>query len=94
MEAVVPHEITTELTQILANLVLGDNKIRSKCAIFSIRVPHAKRPAVQNRRSMIDWLKPQTCTCSHWLSSLLQLILKWQVDMYYVSIPLPSLNGA
>lgn len=29
MEAVVPHEITTELTQILANLVLGDNKIRS-----------------------------------------------------------------
>lgn len=30
MEAVVPQEITTELTQILANLVLGDNKIRSK----------------------------------------------------------------
>ncbi|KIJ63543.1 hypothetical protein HYDPIDRAFT_92367 [Hydnomerulius pinastri MD-312] len=29
MEAVVPQEITTELTQILANLVLGDNKIRS-----------------------------------------------------------------
>lgn len=30
MDAVVPQEITTELTQILANLVLGDNKIRSK----------------------------------------------------------------
>lgn len=30
MEAVVPQEITAELTQILANLVLGDNKIRSK----------------------------------------------------------------
>ncbi|KIK93959.1 hypothetical protein PAXRUDRAFT_33792 [Paxillus rubicundulus Ve08.2h10] len=29
MEAVVPQEITAELTQILANLVLGDNKIRS-----------------------------------------------------------------
>ncbi|KAI6101042.1 armadillo-type protein [Pisolithus croceorrhizus] len=29
MEAVVPQEITSELTQILANLVLGDNKIRS-----------------------------------------------------------------
>lgn len=29
MEAVVPQEITNELTQILANLVLGDNKIRS-----------------------------------------------------------------
>lgn len=31
MEAVVPQEITAELTQILANLVLGDNNIRSKC---------------------------------------------------------------
>ncbi|KAI5991786.1 armadillo-type protein [Pisolithus marmoratus] len=29
MEAVVPQEITSELTQILANLVLGDNTIRS-----------------------------------------------------------------
>ncbi|KAH7883434.1 ARM repeat-containing protein [Phlebopus sp. FC_14] len=29
MEAVVPQEITAELTQILANLVLGDNRIRS-----------------------------------------------------------------
>ncbi|KAN0081729.1 Armadillo-type fold [Tylopilus felleus] len=29
MESVVPQEITIELTQILANLVLGDNKIRS-----------------------------------------------------------------
>lgn len=32
MDPVVPQEITAELTQILANLVLGDNKIRSKCA--------------------------------------------------------------
>jgi hypothetical protein len=30
MESVVPAEITTELTQILSNLVLGDNEIRSK----------------------------------------------------------------
>ncbi|KAK7458738.1 importin subunit beta-3 [Stygiomarasmius scandens] len=29
MEPVVPHEITAELTQILSNLVLGDNEIRS-----------------------------------------------------------------
>ncbi|KAH7920554.1 ARM repeat-containing protein [Leucogyrophana mollusca] len=29
MEAVVPQEITAELTQILANLVLGDNEIRA-----------------------------------------------------------------
>jgi hypothetical protein len=30
MDAVVPAEITAELTQILSNLVLGDNEIRSK----------------------------------------------------------------
>ncbi|KAJ7666060.1 hypothetical protein DFH06DRAFT_266334 [Mycena polygramma] len=29
MESVVPQEITTELTQILSNLLLGDNEIRS-----------------------------------------------------------------
>ncbi|KAG6843180.1 hypothetical protein H0H93_001961 [Arthromyces matolae] len=29
MESVVPDEITHELTQILSNLVLGDNEIRS-----------------------------------------------------------------
>lgn len=31
MEAIVPPEVTAELTQILSNLVLGDNQIRSKC---------------------------------------------------------------
>lgn len=31
MESVVPPEITAELTQILSNLVLGDNEIRSRC---------------------------------------------------------------
>jgi len=30
MESVVPPQITTELTQILSNLVLGDNEIRAK----------------------------------------------------------------
>ena len=30
MDPVVPQEVTTELTQILSNLVLGDNQIRSK----------------------------------------------------------------
>jgi hypothetical protein len=30
MDAVVPSEITAELTQILSNLVLGDNEIRQK----------------------------------------------------------------
>lgn len=39
MEAVVPQEITAELTQILANLVLGDNKIRSKYDSIHILQP-------------------------------------------------------
>lgn len=30
MESVVPPQITAELTQILSNLVLGDNEIRSR----------------------------------------------------------------
>ena len=30
MESVVPPQITAELTQILSNLVLGDNEIRAK----------------------------------------------------------------
>lgn len=30
MEAVVPPQVTAELTQILSNLVLGDNEIRAK----------------------------------------------------------------
>lgn len=30
MDPVVPPEIAAELTQILSNLVLGDNEIRSK----------------------------------------------------------------
>ena len=36
MEAIVPPEVTAELTQILSNLVLGDNQIRSKCVYLSI----------------------------------------------------------
>lgn len=37
MDTIVPPEITAELTQILSNLVLGDNQIRSKyiCVIVS-----------------------------------------------------------
>ena len=32
MDALVPPDVTAELTQILSNLVLGDNEIRSKYA--------------------------------------------------------------
>jgi len=42
MEPVVPPEITAELTQILANLVLGDNEIRSKYVV-RVTTPYAKR---------------------------------------------------
>jgi len=78
MEAVVPQEITAELTQILANLVLGDNKIRSKCAVFTVRtIANAEPPLVQSRLSMIVWLRHQTSIYSHWLSFLFQLILRW-----------------
>ena len=30
MEAVVPPQVTAELTQILSNLVLGDNELRAR----------------------------------------------------------------
>ena len=30
-DVVVPPEVTAEVTQILSNLVLGDNQIRSRC---------------------------------------------------------------
>ena len=33
MESVVDPQITAELTQILSNLVLGDNEIRQKCVL-------------------------------------------------------------
>lgn len=35
MDALVPPDVTAELTQILSNLVLGDNEIRSKYATSS-----------------------------------------------------------
>lgn len=80
METVVPQEITAELTQILANLVLGDNTIRSKYG--SIRNDHARTdetPLVQRRRSTIALLRLLTSIYLHWLSSPLQPIQKWQV---------------
>lgn len=36
MDAIVPPEVTAELTQILSNLVLGDNQIRAKCVFLNI----------------------------------------------------------
>lgn len=54
MEAVVSPEITAELTQILSNLVLGDNDIRQKY-VFPVRLPylahlrHSAENAVNDR---------------------------------------------
>ena len=54
MEAVVPAEITSELTQILSNLVLGDNDIRSRYTIHYTcplaALGHSKR-LIQRRES-------------------------------------------
>ena len=41
MEAVVPPQVTAELTQILSNLVLGDNEIRAKYVFSSGTRRHA-----------------------------------------------------
>jgi hypothetical protein len=40
MDALVPPDVTAELTQILSNLVLGDNEIRSKYATPSTSSYH------------------------------------------------------
>ncbi|KAH9167134.1 ARM repeat-containing protein [Lactarius sanguifluus] len=44
MEPLVPPDVTAELTQILSNLVLGDNEIRSKLVVVDERLSH--RPDV------------------------------------------------
>jgi hypothetical protein len=57
MESVVDPQITAELTQILSNLVLGDNEIRQKwvlpCRIhdffFNTHILHSAEKAVNDR---------------------------------------------
>lgn len=80
MEAVVPQEITAELTQILANLVLGDNQIRSKYVLPAITNDSCTNwILVQKRRSTIVSLRHPTSTSSPWPSSPSQRTPKWQV---------------
>src|SRR5712671_1237636 len=47
MDALIPPDVTAELTQILSNLVLGDNEIRSKFVFFTHSQPFSPttRPA-------------------------------------------------
>jgi hypothetical protein len=71
MDALVPPDVTSELTQILSNLVLGDNEIRSKYVFHRLPpsfVSHLLK--VQRLSSMSDWPTDQMSTSSLSLSSL------------------------
>jgi hypothetical protein len=62
MDALVPPDVTAELTQILSNLVLGDNEIRSKCATSSPSTPsyhHLSLLSAQRLSSTNAWLTDQ-----------------------------------
>jgi hypothetical protein len=56
MESVVPPQITAELTQILSNLVLGDNEIRARYCIISSLEPNVllNIALVRKKQSMND----------------------------------------
>lgn len=61
MDPVVPQEVTAELTQILSNLVLGDNQIRSKYASRKTPPhPHLTLLPVLKMPLMRDWRKRQS----------------------------------
>jgi hypothetical protein len=62
MDALVPPDVTAELTQILSNLVLGDNEIRSKYATphpLLHSMSHNLFLPVQRPSSTSDWLTDQ-----------------------------------
>ncbi|KAF6743114.1 hypothetical protein DFP72DRAFT_1053425 [Ephemerocybe angulata] len=75
MEAIVPQEITAELTQILSNLVLGDNEVRAKCDTPPSSPPSPTSPppspptnsthvAKSNHAHMTEFLTALTPLCS------------------------------
>ena len=78
MDSVVPQEVTTELTQILSNLVLGDNQIRSK---YDLRKTPPYSPLtllpVPKMLSMRDWRKRQNSTSLRSHNSPQRQIQKW-----------------
>jgi hypothetical protein len=62
MDALVPPDVTAELTQILSNLVLGDNEIRSKYASSSSPTPShiiSTLLSAQKPSSTSAWLTDQ-----------------------------------
>ena len=60
MDALVPPDVTAELTQILSNLVLGDNEIRSKYVFSPSLPPYLTFHIVQRPSSMSASLTDQT----------------------------------
>lgn len=60
MDALVPPDVTAELTQILSNLVLGDNEIRSKYVFSPFLPPYLTFRPVQRPSSMSASLTDQT----------------------------------
>lgn len=78
MDSVVPQEVTAELTQILSNLVLGDNQIRSKYGSHKTPPysPLTLLPVLK-MLSMRDWRKRQNSTSLRSHNSPQQQIQKW-----------------
>jgi hypothetical protein len=78
MDPVVPQEVTAELTQILSNLVLGDNQIRSK---YESRKTPPYSPLtllpVLKKLLMRDSHKRQSSTSLRSHNSLRPQIQKW-----------------
>jgi hypothetical protein len=73
MESVVPPQITAELTQILSNLVLGDNEIRAKYVFPHAILSNRNRSCilVQKKLLMSGWHIRLSST--FWLLHSLQL---------------------
>ena len=73
-----PQEVTTELTQILSNLVLGDNQIRSKYEPYEFPQysPLTPLPA-QKMLLMRGWRKRQSSTSLRSPNSPQRQIQKW-----------------
>ena len=78
MDSVVPQEVTAELTQILSNLVLGDNQIRSKYESPKA-LPYSPLIFLPVPKMLLtrDWCKPQSSTSLRSRNPLQLQIQKW-----------------
>jgi hypothetical protein len=85
-------EVTAELTQILSNLVLGDNEIRTRYLrpSLSFKPHHSLHFTVLKMPSMIVLLAPPSCISSPSPSLPYQPILRWSVPAPSSVFPAPS----